>query len=117
MLLADEPTGNLDTRNSNEIMHTLVQFNREQGVTVIIVTHEPDIAAYADRVITMRDGGVVSDQRRDSTLPTEPDTARYSRRIATAPLTSRGAVSRADPRTRAGVHADDRRRGAAGARA
>src|SRR5678816_3995430 len=53
VLLADEPTGNLDTRNSHEIMSTLVQFNREQGVTVVVVTHEPDIAAYADRVITM----------------------------------------------------------------
>jgi len=66
VLLADEPTGNLDTRNSHDIMQTLVRFNREQRVTVVVVTHEPDIAAYADRVITMRDGTVVSDQRRDS---------------------------------------------------
>ena len=66
VLLADEPTGNLDTRNSHDIMQTLVRFNREQHVTVVVVTHEPDIAAYADRVITMRDGGVVSDERRVS---------------------------------------------------
>ncbi len=66
VLLADEPTGNLDTRNSSEIMRTLVQFNRERGVTVVVVTHEPDVAAYADRVITMRDGTVVSDQRSES---------------------------------------------------
>jgi macrolide transport system ATP-binding/permease protein len=63
VVLADEPTGNLDTRNSHEIMETLVRLNREQGVTVIVVTHEPDIAAYADRVVTMRDGAVISDER------------------------------------------------------
>ena len=63
VVLADEPTGNLDTRNSHEIMETLVRLNRDQGVTVIVVTHESDIAAYADRVVTMRDGAVVSDER------------------------------------------------------
>ncbi len=61
LLLADEPTGNLDTRTSHEIMETLARLNREQGVTIIVVTHEADIAAYADRVLTMRDGQVVSD--------------------------------------------------------
>jgi len=64
LLLADEPTGNLDTRTSHEIMDTLVALNREQGVTIIVVTHEPDIAAYADRVITLRDGEIVADERR-----------------------------------------------------
>jgi macrolide transport system ATP-binding/permease protein len=63
VLLADEPTGNLDTRNSHEIMETLQRLNREQGVTVIVVTHEADIAAYADRVVTMRDGQIISDER------------------------------------------------------
>jgi macrolide transport system ATP-binding/permease protein len=63
VLLADEPTGNLDTPTSHDIMRTLVSLNREQGVTVIVVTHEADIAAYADRVITMRDGQIVSDER------------------------------------------------------
>ena len=61
LLLADEPTGNLDTRNSNEIMQTLSSLNREQGVTIIVVTHEPDVAAFADRVLTMRDGQIISD--------------------------------------------------------
>lgn len=64
LLLADEPTGNLDTRTSHEIMQTLQTLNRERGVTIIVVTHEADIAAYADRVITMRDGEVISDERR-----------------------------------------------------
>jgi macrolide transport system ATP-binding/permease protein len=63
LLLADEPTGNLDTRTSHEIMEMLVSLNREQGVTIILVTHEADIAGYADRVVTMRDGEIVSDER------------------------------------------------------
>ena len=61
LLLADEPTGNLDTRTSHEIMRTLRALNLERGVTVAVVTHEADIAAYADRIITMRDGRIVSD--------------------------------------------------------
>jgi macrolide transport system ATP-binding/permease protein len=64
LLLADEPTGNLDTRTSHEIMQTLTALNREHGVTIIVVTHEPDIAAYADRVLTMRDGKIISDQQK-----------------------------------------------------
>jgi len=66
LLLADEPTGNLDSRTSHDIMDTLVRLNAEQGVTVVVVTHEPDIAAYAQRVVTMRDGDVISDERRAS---------------------------------------------------
>ncbi|MGB9188175.1 MAG: ABC transporter permease [Methylovirgula sp.] len=63
LLLADEPTGNLDTKTSHEIMETVVALNRQQGVTIIVVTHEADIAAYADRVVTMRDGEIISDER------------------------------------------------------
>ena len=63
LLLADEPTGNLDTQTSHEIMETLVALNRDQGVTIIVVTHETDIAAYADRIVTMRDGEIVADER------------------------------------------------------
>jgi macrolide transport system ATP-binding/permease protein len=63
LLLADEPTGNLDSRTSHEIMETLLSLNREQGVTIVLVTHESDIAAYADRIVTMRDGEIVSDER------------------------------------------------------
>lgn len=69
LLLADEPTGNLDSRTSHEIMETLKALNRERGVTIIVVTHESDIAAYADRVITMRDGEVISDERKQAVRP------------------------------------------------
>jgi macrolide transport system ATP-binding/permease protein len=64
VLLADEPTGNLDSRTAHEIIATLARLNREQGVTILVVTHEPDIAAYAHRVVTMRDGRIVSDLRK-----------------------------------------------------
>ena len=63
LLLADEPTGNLDSGTSHEIMETLVSLNREQGLTIVLVTHESDIAAYADRIVTMRDGAIISDER------------------------------------------------------
>jgi macrolide transport system ATP-binding/permease protein len=66
LLLADEPTGNLDTRTSHEIMDTLVALNHDRGVTIVVVTHEPDIAAYAGRVVTMRDGLIVSDARPET---------------------------------------------------
>jgi macrolide transport system ATP-binding/permease protein len=75
LLLADEPTGNLDTRTSHEIMETLTRLNREQGVTIVVVTHEADIAAYADRVLTMRDGEVISDKRNPKPAKTAAPTA------------------------------------------
>jgi macrolide transport system ATP-binding/permease protein len=62
ILLADEPTGNLDSRTSAEILETIKRLNRERGLTVIMVTHDPDVAAYADRIITFRDGVIVSDR-------------------------------------------------------
>ena len=67
ILLADEPTGNLDSTNSAEIMDVLTRLNREQGITVIVVTHDPDVAAYADRIVTFRDGAIVSDTRKAGT--------------------------------------------------
>ena len=68
VILADEPTGNVDTKTSHEIMDLLRTLNRDQGVTIIVVTHERDIADYADRVIMMRDGKIISEERRASVL-------------------------------------------------
>ena len=63
VLLADEPTGNLDTQRSVEIMELIARLNRERGITVIMVTHEPDMAAYARRVVRFVDGVVESDRQ------------------------------------------------------
>ena len=61
VLLADEPTGNLDTQRGHEIMELLAALNRERGITVLMVTHEPEMAAYARRVVRFLDGRVASD--------------------------------------------------------
>lgn len=61
MLLADEPTGNLDTRTSREIMDLVTALNRDRGITVVMVTHESDIAAYARRIVRFVDGRIDSD--------------------------------------------------------
>lgn len=61
MILADEPTGNLDSKTSDEIMLFLQQLNRERGITIVLVTHEPDIAAYAKRLVRIVDGRIAYD--------------------------------------------------------
>jgi putative ABC transport system ATP-binding protein len=63
LILADEPTGNLDSRTSIVVLGTLQQLNREHGRTILLITHEPDIAEHADRIIRVRDGTVVSDEK------------------------------------------------------
>lgn len=63
LLLADEPTGNLDTERSHEIMQLLVELNRQQGLTILMVTHEPDMAAYAHRTIRFVDGLVAAEHK------------------------------------------------------
>jgi putative ABC transport system ATP-binding protein len=66
VILADEPTGNLDTKTSVEIMELFQKLNKDSGITVILVTHESDIAAYSRRIIRFRDGRLVSDETRVS---------------------------------------------------
>jgi putative ABC transport system ATP-binding protein len=75
IILADEPTGALDSRTSIEIMAIFQRLNREQDISIIVVTHEPDIAQYGERIITFKDGHIVSDQpvrdRRNAQLELE----------------------------------------------
>lgn len=63
LILADEPTGNLDSKTSVEIMDLIANMNKKSGVTVVLVTHEPEIAGYARRIITVKDGLILSDER------------------------------------------------------
>ena len=72
ILLADEPTGNLDTASSQEIMWTIQQLNRQANITVVIVTHERDIAAHAERVVRMLDGKILDDVRQEPALMADP---------------------------------------------
>jgi putative ABC transport system ATP-binding protein len=73
VLLADEPTGNLDTQRSREIMHLLWQLNIDHGITVLMVTHEADMAAYAKRIVHFVDGIVDSDTRNPHPTEASPD--------------------------------------------
>jgi len=68
LLLADEPTGNLDTRTSLEVLALLQELNRKEGITIVLVTHEHDIAACASRVVTFRDGRIMSDVAQEDRL-------------------------------------------------
>lgn len=69
IVLADEPTGNLDSQNGAQVMSLLMGLNRQEGTTLVLVTHDPAVAANASRILTMRDGQVISDVRR--TVPVE----------------------------------------------
>lgn len=64
VVLADEPTGNVDSARAHELMALLVGLNRERGITIVMVTHEADMAAYAGRVLTFHDGTIVGDERQ-----------------------------------------------------
>ena len=72
LILADEPTGNLDTKTSDEIMHLLQRLNHQQGITIVFVTHDPEVAAYCNRVIHFRDGRIESDERKHAPQPEAP---------------------------------------------
>jgi putative ABC transport system ATP-binding protein len=65
LILADEPTGALDTKSSHEVMRLFTRLNDERGITIMCVTHEPDVAAYARRIVMFRDGSIVSDELND----------------------------------------------------
>src|SRR5246500_890816 len=62
LILADEPTGNLDTKTSIDVMHALQELRERRGITVVLITHEPDIAAYGTRIVAVRDGVILSDK-------------------------------------------------------
>ena len=72
VLLAGEPTGNLDTQRSDEIMEPLWKLNHEQGITVLMVTHEPEMAAYARRIVRFKDGLLDSDVRNEPLMLRQP---------------------------------------------
>ncbi|RFO97149.1 macrolide ABC transporter ATP-binding protein [Rhodoferax lacus] len=73
VVLADEPTGNLDTQRSHEIMGLLLALNRDHGITVMMVTHEPDMAAYARRMVTFVDGRIARDQTNPHPITAAPE--------------------------------------------
>jgi putative ABC transport system ATP-binding protein len=87
IILADEPTGALDTATSHDVMELFRALNEQRGITIAFVTHEPDVAAYTRRIVALRDGRIVSD---------EPNVPHYSGRTAPADAgPGRGAVQRA----------------------
>ena len=77
VILADEPTGNLDTARSREIMDLLTELNRKDGITILMVTHEPDIAEQTSRIITIRDGVIESDVPNEPRIPEKPKPMSY----------------------------------------
>jgi putative ABC transport system ATP-binding protein len=64
LLLADEPTGNLDSVNGRQVLELMLSMNRSEGATLLLVTHDRELAAHASRIITLRDGRILSDERR-----------------------------------------------------
>jgi len=80
LILADEPTGNLDSRTSVEVMEIFQRLNREQGITLVLVTHEPDISEYAQRVVVFKDGKI----KKDYEIENQRDAAEELRNLPPA---------------------------------
>jgi putative ABC transport system ATP-binding protein len=75
VVLADEPTGNLDSKRATEILEILVDLNQRRGITIVLVTHEPEMAAYARRLVRFRDGHIVQDTAIERTARLEPSSS------------------------------------------
>ncbi len=97
VLLADEPTGNLDSRRGQEIMELLRELNTQQGITVLMVTHEPDMAAYARRWVRFLDGRIESDAPNPKPAPAAPADASSSQSPASSPGSSSAADLASNP--------------------
>jgi putative ABC transport system ATP-binding protein len=82
LILADEPTGNLDSRTSLVVLGTLQELNRKHGRTIVLITHEPDIAEHADRIIRLRDGKIISDEKNLSPRNAAGETKLYDEKPA-----------------------------------
>jgi ABC-type lipoprotein export system ATPase subunit len=82
ILLADEPTGNLDSRTGEDILAEFKRLNREMGQTIVLVTHDPELAAHAARQVTVRDGLIASDVEKHRPAPAIPEFAPVEEEVA-----------------------------------
>jgi putative ABC transport system ATP-binding protein len=71
-LLADEPTGNQDTATGEQVIELLIRLNRDHGSTLVLVTHDPALAAHAERIVCLRDGRIISDELQQRTPGAHP---------------------------------------------